>query len=81
MDIIGYEPLVRDMIWTLQWVGKVLQYYYQKGSLYRLRALGERHDMDIQWVGKVLQYYYQKGSLYRLRALGERHDMDITVGR
>ena len=44
---IGYEPLARDMIWTLQWVGTVLQYYYQKGSLYRLRALGKRHDMDI----------------------------------
>ena len=38
---------MRDMIWTLHWVGTVLQYYYQKGSLYRLRALGERHDMDI----------------------------------
>lgn len=24
-----------------------LQYYYQKGCLYRLRALGERYDMDI----------------------------------
>ncbi|CAK8694162.1 unnamed protein product [Clavelina lepadiformis] len=26
---------------------QLLQYYYQSGSLYRLRALGERHDMDI----------------------------------
>ena len=24
-----------------------LQYYYQRGCLYRLRALGERHNMDI----------------------------------
>ncbi len=25
----------------------MMQYYYQKGCLYRLRALGERHNMDI----------------------------------
>lgn len=25
----------------------VFQFFYQKGSLYRLRALGERHDMDV----------------------------------
>ncbi|XP_071094308.1 transmembrane protein 120A-like isoform X2 [Haliotis cracherodii] len=25
----------------------VMQYYYQSGSLYRLRTLGQRHDMDI----------------------------------
>ena len=24
-----------------------LQYYYQRGCLYRLRALGERHNMDV----------------------------------
>lgn len=28
-----------------------LQYYYQSGCLYRLRALGERHNMDLT-VGK-----------------------------
>uniref|UniRef100_H2Y4A6 Transmembrane protein 120A n=1 Tax=Ciona savignyi TaxID=51511 RepID=H2Y4A6_CIOSA len=26
---------------------QVMQYYYQSGCLYRLRALGERHDMDL----------------------------------
>ncbi|XP_078599067.1 transmembrane protein 120A-A-like isoform X3 [Branchiostoma floridae x Branchiostoma japonicum] len=26
---------------------QILQYYYQSGCLYRLRALGERHNMDI----------------------------------
>lgn len=30
-----------------------LQYYYQSGCLYRLRALGERHNMDLT-VGKDL---------------------------
>lgn len=29
-----------------------LQYYYQSGCLYRLRALGERHNMDLT-VGKL----------------------------
>lgn len=29
-----------------------LQYYYQSGCLYRLRALGERHTMDLT-VGKL----------------------------
>lgn len=31
-----------------------LQYYYQSGCLYRLRALGERHNMDLtvgEWDG------------------------------
>lgn len=34
---------------TLAWTGVVqfLQYYYQSGCLYRLRALGERHNMDL----------------------------------
>lgn len=41
---------------------QVLQYYYQKGSLYRLKALGERHDMDItvegfmSWMFKGLAF-------------------------
>ena len=30
-----------------------MQYYYQSGCLYRLRALGERHNMDIT-VGTLL---------------------------
>lgn len=34
-----------------------LQYYYQSGCLYRLRALGERHNMDLtvgEWDGPLL---------------------------
>jgi len=35
-----------------------MQYYYQCGSLYRLRALGERRTMDIT-VGRCsIDYYY-----------------------
>lgn len=30
---------------------QVLQFYYQRGCLYRLRALGETHDMDITIIG------------------------------
>lgn len=35
-----------------------LQYYYQSGCLYRLRALGERHTMDLtvgEWVSPAVQ--------------------------
>jgi len=28
-------------------VVQLMQYYYQKGSLYRLRALGQRRSMDV----------------------------------
>ena len=31
-----------------------LQYYYQSGCLYRLRALGERHNMDLTVGGYTL---------------------------
>lgn len=30
----------------------IVQFFYQKGALYRLRALGQRHEMDIT-VGKT----------------------------
>jgi len=36
-------PLLSVMTGLLQ----LMQYYYQSGSLYRLRALGERRTMDI----------------------------------
>ncbi|XP_013413304.1 transmembrane protein 120A [Lingula anatina] len=41
---------------------QVLQFYYQSGCLYRLRALGERHNMDItvegfqSWMWKGLSF-------------------------
>jgi len=41
---------------------QVAQYYYQKGCLYRLRALGERHNMDLtvegfgSWMWKGLTF-------------------------
>uniref|UniRef100_A0A1A8FR50 Transmembrane protein 120A n=1 Tax=Nothobranchius korthausae TaxID=1143690 RepID=A0A1A8FR50_9TELE len=34
-----------------------LQYYYQSGCLYRLRALGERHNMDLTVVLAALQQH------------------------
>jgi hypothetical protein len=37
---------------------QLLQYYYQKGSLYRLRALGEKEDMDVS-VGKLILFQLQ----------------------
>ncbi|XP_018864113.1 transmembrane protein 120A isoform X1 [Parus major] len=35
-----------------------LQYYYQSGCLYRLRALGERHNMDLTVVLAALQRHH-----------------------
>jgi len=40
---------------------QLLQYYYQKGCLYRLRALGEKADMDTT-VGNATIYF--KASFY-----------------
>jgi len=37
---------------------QIAQYYYQKGCLYRLRALGERHNMDLTVEGFV-SYMWQ----------------------
>jgi hypothetical protein len=33
---------------------QVLQYYYQRGCLYRLRALGEKGEMDTTTGNKTL---------------------------
>lgn len=33
-----------------------LQYYYQSGCLYRLRALGERHNMDLTVGGQYVVF-------------------------
>lgn len=41
-----------------------LQYYYQSGCLYRLRALGERHTMDLtvgEWAGPCPGREAQRG--------------------
>lgn len=46
---------------------QLLQYYYQSGCLYRLRALGERHNMDITVEG--FQSWMWKGLTFLLPAL------------
>ncbi|XP_064612652.1 ion channel TACAN-like [Liolophura sinensis] len=65
---------------------QVMQYYYQSGSLYRLRALGMRHTMDItvegfmSWMWKGLSfllpflflgYVYQLYNAYTLYHLSQ----------
>ncbi|XP_041349364.1 ion channel TACAN-like isoform X1 [Gigantopelta aegis] len=62
----------------------VMQYYYQSGSLYRLKALGQRHDMDItvegfmswMWKGMTfllpflfIGYFFQMYNAYILFVL------------
>lgn len=46
-----------------------LQYYYQSGCLYRLRALGERHNMDLT-VGKLC--VFTRGSSFRILRTGSQ---------
>jgi len=68
-----------------------LQYYYQRGCLYRLRALGERHNMDItaegfqSWMWKGLSfilpflcaaYIFQLYNAYVLMRLSFHEDCD-----
>lgn len=53
-------------ILTLIFLGFVqyLQFRYQRGALYRLKALGERHNMDItiegfhSWMWRGLSFLY-----------------------
>uniref|UniRef100_A0A672ZFE7 Transmembrane protein 120A-like n=1 Tax=Sphaeramia orbicularis TaxID=375764 RepID=A0A672ZFE7_9TELE len=55
------------LTYSLYQIGFVqfLQYYYQSGCLYRLRALGERHNMDLT-VGEknCLIFFFQFWQLY-----------------
>ena len=39
--------LILSVVWCAVGLVQLMQYYYQCGSLYRLRALGERRTMDI----------------------------------
>ncbi|XP_071944237.1 transmembrane protein 120B-like isoform X1 [Antedon mediterranea] len=70
---------------------QLLQYYYQSGCLYRLRALGEKRDMDItvegfqQWMWRGLQfllpflyltYMFQLYLSYKLYGLSKHPQCD-----
>ena len=70
---------------------QLLQYYYQSGCLYRLRALGERHDMDItvegfsSWMMKGLHFllpflfigqFWELYNSYALMRIAIRHNYD-----
>ncbi|BFZ05375.1 hypothetical protein BsWGS_08414 [Bradybaena similaris] len=74
----------------LSWV-YVLQYYYQSGCLYRLRSLGESHEMDItvegfmSWMWKGLSfllpflyfgYFFQLYNAYILFQLAQHPQCD-----
>ncbi|XP_062576026.1 ion channel TACAN-like [Saccostrea cucullata] len=64
----------------------IVQFFYQKGALYRLRALGQRHDMDItvegfmSWMWKGISfllpflfagYFFQLYNAYVLYRLSQ----------
>lgn len=71
-----------------------LQFRYQKGVLYRLKALGERHDMDItiegfhSWMWRGLSfllpflfagYFFQAYNSYALYKLSSHPDAPWQV--
>ncbi|KAK3083641.1 hypothetical protein FSP39_000666, partial [Pinctada imbricata] len=55
----------------------VMQFFYQKGCLYRLRALGERHDMDITTEG--FMSWMWKGISFLLPFLFAGYFFQLTV--
>ncbi|XP_052229089.1 ion channel TACAN-like [Dreissena polymorpha] len=63
-DGYSYREFRTQYGWFILYVAfvQVLQYYYQKGCLYRLKCLGQRHDMDItvegfmSWMFKGLAF-------------------------
>uniref|UniRef100_A0A8C4E6I5 Transmembrane protein 120A n=1 Tax=Dicentrarchus labrax TaxID=13489 RepID=A0A8C4E6I5_DICLA len=54
-----------------------LQCYYQSGCLYRLRALGERHNMDLT-VGKFWQLFNSL-SLFRMAQLPDCKEWQVLM--
>uniref|UniRef100_F6QFN1 Transmembrane protein 120B-A n=1 Tax=Ciona intestinalis TaxID=7719 RepID=F6QFN1_CIOIN len=70
---------------------QVMQYYYQSGCLYRLRALGERHDMDLtvegfqSWMWRGLTFLlpflffghlWQLYNAYKLMTIGIKYNFN-----
>lgn len=73
---------------------QLLQYYYQTGCLYRLRALGERHDMDItvegfhSWMWRGLTFllpflfvghFWQLYNAYVLTMLSSKYNFVLSL--
>lgn len=54
VDWVLVSVCVMELLVYLSGCVQFLQYYYQSGCLYRLRALGERNQLDLT-VGKNLQ--------------------------
>lgn len=52
-DTESYHSFRQQFTWFSFYISfvQVLQYYYQKGCLYRLRALGEKESMDVSVEG------------------------------
>ncbi|WAR01781.1 TM120-like protein [Mya arenaria] len=63
-DSYSYMQFRTQYGWFILYVAfvQLLQYQYQKGCLYRLKCLGQRHDMDVtvegfmSWMFKGLSY-------------------------
>ena len=86
-----YNLFRKQLMWFYVYISLVqyLQFHYQQGCLYRLKALGERHDMDItiegfhSWMWRGLSfllpflytgYFYE---LYNAWASDERQPQEL----
>jgi len=72
-----YNLFRKQLMWFYVYISLVqyLQFHYQQGCLYRLKALGERHDMDItiegfhSWMWRGLSFllpFLYAGYFYEL---------------
>ena len=72
-----YNLFRKQLMWFYVYISLVqyLQFHYQQGCLYRLKALGERHDMDItiegfhSWMWRGLSFllpFLYTGYFYEL---------------
>jgi len=96
-DSTTYHLFRKQLMWFYVYISFVqfLQFRYQQGCLYRLKALGERHDMDItiegfhSWMWRGLSfllpflfvgYFFELYNAYALYKLMSHPESEWQVG-
>merc|ERR1712116_80506 len=96
-DSTTYHLFRKQLMWFYVYISFVqfLQFRYQQGCLYRLKALGERHDMDItiegfhSWMWRGLSfllpflfvgYFFELYNAYALYKLMAHPESEWQVG-
>lgn len=95
-DSVTYHLFRHQLMWFYVYISGVqyLQFRYQQGCLYRLKALGERHDMDItiegfhSWMWRGLSfllpflylgYFYELYNAYVLYELSSHPESEWQI--